>query len=308
MVKVLRNIKEKCLILKPDKGQGIVLIDKTDYYNSMECLFNDTRKFTLLQEDRTLRNLSTVQTYLNTLQKRNEITLEDKNLMRPKFAQIGRAHGLPKIHTDYQDITPFRPIVDTTSTPHYGIGKYLSSLLNPLTINNYSIEDSFEAAKRIKAIPPKLFNEGYKFISFDVTSLLTNAPLKRTVNLILKRIYVDKVIPTTLRKRTMKKLILDACTKTVFSFNSKFYKQIDGVSMGSPLGPVLANIIMAEFESTIVKELVDKSLVKLYMRYVDNTLLLVNDTDINYIHKRLNSFDKNIKFTVDTLPDGNVHF
>ena len=106
----------------------------------------------------------------------------------------------------------------------------------------------------------------------------------------------------------MKSIVLDACTKTVFSFNSKFYKQIDGVSMGSPLGPVLANIIMAEFESTTVKELVDKSLVKLYMRYVDNTLLLVNDTDINYIHKRLNSFDENIKFTVDTLPDGNVHF
>ena len=55
---------------------------------------------------------------------------------------------------------PFRPIVDTTSTPHYGIGKYLSSLLNPLTINNYSIEDSFEAVKHIKAIPPKLLIEG----------------------------------------------------------------------------------------------------------------------------------------------------
>ena len=67
MVKVLRNIKEKCLILKPDKGQGIVLIDKTDYYNSTESLFNDTSKFTLLKEDPTLRNLSTVQTYHNTL-------------------------------------------------------------------------------------------------------------------------------------------------------------------------------------------------------------------------------------------------
>ena len=129
MIKVLRSIKEKCLILKPDKGQGIVLIDKTDYYNSTESLFNDTSKFTLLQEDPTLRNLSTVQTYLNTLQKRNEITLEDKNLMRPKFVRIERAHGLPKIHKDYQDIPPFRPIVDTTSTPHYGTGKYLSSLL-----------------------------------------------------------------------------------------------------------------------------------------------------------------------------------
>ena len=104
----------------------------------------------------------------------------------------------------------------------------------------------------------------------------------------------------------MKKLILDACTKTVFSFNNKFYKQIDGVSMGSPLGPVLANIIMTELENTIVKELVDKSLVKLYLKYVDDTLLL--KIKINLIHKCLNSFDKSIEFIVDTFPDGNVHF
>ena len=104
-----------------------------------------------------------MQTYLNTLHKRNEITLEDKNLMRPKFAQIGHAHDLPKIHKDY-----------------------LSSLLNSLTTNNYYVEDTFEAAKCIKAIPPKLFSEGYKFICFNVTSLFTNVLLKRTVNIILK--------------------------------------------------------------------------------------------------------------------------
>ena len=138
--------------------------------------------------------------------------------------------------------------------------------------------------------------------------MFTNIPLKRTVNIILKRIYVNKVIPITLRKCIVKKLILDACTKTVFSFNNRFYKQIDGVSVGSTLGPVLANIIMTELESTTAKELVDKSLVKLYMRYVNDTLLLVKDTNVNYIHKHLNSFDKNIKFTVDTFPDGTVHF
>ena len=149
----------------------------------MRRLFNDTSKFTLLQEVPTLRNLSTVQTYLNTLHKRNEITLEDKNLMRSKFSQIGGGHGLPKIHKDYQDIPPFRPIVDTASTPHYGIAKYLSSLLNSLTINIYSVEDSFESAKRIKAILPELFNEWYKFISVNVTSLFTNVPLKRTVTI-----------------------------------------------------------------------------------------------------------------------------
>ena len=40
MVKVLQNIKEKCLILKPDKGQGIILINKTDYYNSVGHLLS----------------------------------------------------------------------------------------------------------------------------------------------------------------------------------------------------------------------------------------------------------------------------
>ena len=65
---------------------------------------------------------------------------------------------------------------------------------------------------------------------------------------------------------------------------------------------------MTELESTIVKELVDKSLVKLYMRYAEDTLLLIKDKYINYIHKRLNSFDKDIKCTVDTFPHGNVLF
>ena len=123
MIKALQNIKQKYLFLNPDKGQGIFLIDKTDYYNSMECLFNYTNKFTLIHEDPALRNLSTVQTYLNTLHKRSEITLENKNFMRQKVAQIGRAHGLPKIQKDYQDTPSFCPIVNTTSTPHYGIAK-----------------------------------------------------------------------------------------------------------------------------------------------------------------------------------------
>ena len=31
-------------------------------------------------------------------------------------------------------------------------------------------------------------------------------------------------------------------------FNNKFYKQIDGVAMGSPLRPALTNIFMCSFE------------------------------------------------------------
>ena len=54
--------------------------------------------------------------------------------MRPKFAQIVRAHGLPKIHKSYHTLPSFQQIADTTNTAHYGNGKHLSSLLNPLTL------------------------------------------------------------------------------------------------------------------------------------------------------------------------------
>ena len=55
----------------------------------------------------------------------------------------------------------------------------------------------------------------------------------------------------------MKKLTKDCRTKTVFSFNNIIYKQKDGVSMGSSLVSVLANIIMTELEKKIVKPMIE---------------------------------------------------
>ena len=78
--------------------------------------------------------------------------------------------------------------------------------------------------------------------------------------------------------------------------------------MESPLGPVLANIIMIELEKIIIKDLVDKSLIKVYMQCVIDNLLLVKEKDIKLIHERLSSFDKNIKLSINNFTDGTVHF
>ena len=84
------------------------------------------------------------------------------------------------------------------------------------------------------------------------------------------------VVNTKLRKNTLKNLIKDCCSKTAFSFNGTIRKQKDGVSMGSSLGPVLANIIMTELERVIVEPLIRSGKTKFYIRYVDDTLLLAN--------------------------------
>ena len=128
------------------------------------------------------------------------------------------------------------------------------------------------------------------------------------MNVVLIRIYNKKLIETSFRKHTLKKLILDSCTKTIFSCNGTLYEQLDGVSMGSSLGPVLANIILSEFEDIIVSELVKSGVIKFYRRYVDDTLLLIRPSDIQFVLDKFNSFDKNLKFTFDDFQDGNVHF
>ena len=113
------------------------------------------------------------------------------------------------------------------------------------------------------------------FASFDVKSLFTNVPLQRTINIILDRVYNNKLIATQLKKRTLKKLIKDTCSKTVFSANNKLYQKIDGVSMSSCLGPFLANIIMTEMEKTIIEKFIDDRIFLFYERYVDDTLVVI---------------------------------
>ena len=94
-----------------------------------------------------------------------------------------------------------------------------------------------------------------KLVSFDVKSLFTNVPLDRTIDIILKRIYNKHEITTNIGRKEMKNLIT-LCTKNVpFTFYNEIYQQRDGVAMGSALGPVLVEIIMAEPENSIVPKL-----------------------------------------------------
>ena len=66
--------------------------------------------------------------------------------MRQKSPKPARAHGLPNMHKTFTNIPKFRPIIDTTGSSHYLVGKYLAQLY-PLTNNKFTLKDSFESVK-----------------------------------------------------------------------------------------------------------------------------------------------------------------
>ena len=76
--------------------------------------------------------------------------------------------------------------------------------------------------------------------------------------------------------------------------------------MGSPLGPVLGNISVVELERTITPFLIVK--IKLWKRFVDNTITFVKTNEIKNVLWSWNSYYSNIQFTMETEQNSEIPF
>jgi hypothetical protein len=144
-------------------------------------------------------------------------------------------------------------------------------------------------------------------VSFDVSNLFTNIPLRETID-----IAVNKILENNpgfkISKTQLKKLFMFATSQTHFLFNGNIYDQIDGVAMGSPLGPVLANLFMGVHETTWLETYTGLGPL-FYRRYVDDIFCVFNNVaDVSPFLEFLNSRHPNIKFTVEYEVNGKLPF
>ena len=148
-------------------------------------------------------------------------------------------------------------------------------------------------------------SEGFQMVSFDVKSLFTNVLLKTTIDIIIRRIYTNHELTTSLTKKEMKELLL-LCNKNLhFTFNGQIYIQVHGVAMRTPLTPLLADISMTELERSLIPNL---QKMKFWRRYIDDTICFVKLGSIEYIGSVLNSFHKNIQFTYEVESNAELPF
>ena len=91
-----------------------------------------------------------------------------------------------------------------------------------------------------------------------------------------------------------------------FSFNNNIYKQTDGVAMGSPLGPVIANIFMVHLEEEMIPRLTGE--VSSWFRYVDDTFTFIKEDKVEFVQQTLNGFHNDISFTYEVEENNKISF
>lgn len=305
--KIIENLYKNpdLVILRQDKGRGVVILNRLNYISKGEAFLNGP-EFEKLDSDPTKAFQRQVQDTLLSMKKKFNKKLYKK--LYPSSSRPGLYFGLAKVHklkdsSRNVDELPLRPVISNIGTATYELSKYLADLLKPLTKSQYSVESTKDFVERIRN---KNIQQDYDLISFDVVSLFTSVPLDYTIGLILDKIYIEKRIDTKLKREEMKKL-LETCTKEMhFSFNGVIYRQVNGVAMGSPLGPVIANVFMVELEKTLVPQLEDS--VSLWYRYVDDTFTFIKKGCVELVLEKLNSFHPSIKFTFEKEKDASIAF
>ena len=73
-IKIIKQLRKDIAISKPDKENGVMLLNNKDYTTSVGSLSKDTKKFRSLESDPTITPMKTLQSYLSTLHKQNELT------------------------------------------------------------------------------------------------------------------------------------------------------------------------------------------------------------------------------------------
>ena len=223
----------------------------------------------------------------------------------PTSSQPTRFYGLPKLRKKRDAGAPphFRPTVSSIGAYNYNLSKYLASILGPYILDKHTTQDSFSFVNEFTNIQ----SQNQFLISFDVESLFTNTPLSETIDLAVETIFKHNP-EFPISKDNLRELFTFAASQTHFLFNGLFYDQCDGVAMGSPLAPILANLFMGYHEEQWIGNYKDSQLL-CYRRYVDDTFCLFhNEQDAMKFLSYLNSGHPNIRFTFETQLNGKLPF
>ena len=285
----LKSLRENSdiVVLPADKGNASVVLSSEEYRSKISELLSDS-SYRPISRDPTGKIERKTVSLLNS----SELSSDIIKKVKPHSSVPPRLYGLPKIH---KVNVPLRPIVNSIGSPTYALAKYLTGLLQPLVGKcSHHVKNSFQFIEILDNIK---VNSTDILVSFDVESLFTKVPLKETLELLSSH-FDAKII----------NLFRHVLTSTYFLFDGNYYEQSDGVAMGSPISPAVANFYMQEFEHMALER--SQLQPSHFFRYVDDTFIVWphGEDSLSTFHDCLNSIHPNIKFTIEVEKNGCLPF
>lgn len=147
---------------------------------------------------------------------------------------------------------------------NYNLASHLCKLLTPFIPTAHCTKGSFTFIKDIQEVSTK---DAF-MVTYDVCSLFTNTLLRETIDVAVTWILKYKKY-LKFSENELTELFCFPTSQPHFYFEEKIFNQVDWVTMGSLLGPTLANLFFGYYEQKWL-EFDHGRLVKFHCRYEDN--------------------------------------
>ena len=128
------------------------------------------------------------------------------------------------------------------------IAKILKPLVGKLPHHIQSTRDFVNKVREVTVLPGECLS------TYDVTALFTSVSIDPVLNIIMNLLKQDDTPGnrTVLSVQNIIELLGFCLHNTYFSFQNKFYEQVEGVAMGSPVRPIAANLYMEHFREKLL--------------------------------------------------------
>ena len=283
------------MVLTADKGVALVIMNIEDYIKKAEDLLNQ-HTYRVMASDPTMRLKNKLITLLKSIKAKGGIKEELYKRLYPTGAGSPKFYGLPKIHKVGM---PLRTIVSSIGTVTYETFKELARILKPLVGKSpHHVKNTQDFIQQIKGIH---LNQSQCMMSYDVKALFTSVSTTPASNIIRKLLEQDH----GLQQRTSMSIENIICVQefclnsTYFMFQGKYFEQLEGAAMGSPISPIVANLYMESFEVEAIRSAPHPPY--LWKRFVDDTFTIIGSSQKNEFLEHINSIDKYIQFTAEDL-------
>lgn len=292
----VNSLKQKnCVYVKADKGNKLVVLDKTDYENQVKALIVECKYKALKKTP-----LPSMIRESDALRQRIGPVFGNRFIRKLIVSNpnVPLLYCLPKIHKEGKKL---RPIVSSINSPTYKMAKWLVNEIRFLPpIKSRSVKNIFDFVKKVENVH---VSENEMMVSFDVTSLFPSID----VDLALAKFdeYLNDLDISNDRVQIYSDVAKLCMKQNYFQFRDKFYRVDKGTNMGNPLSPIISECFMATFENKLEDNDV---LPRVWHRYVDDVFAVIDKNKKNEILDILNSQFPTIKFTCETEIDNKLAF